>query len=173
MIPFQIRNIYFYSVLSFSVLLCCQSCKDTPSKPFSPQPVTEPPISVQKIPEQQTHSIPSELAKWTTYHSLYTNIKNLENNILDLLNLPTEDLNQLFIDLKKSIPNALNETSILTRLTVLETLTHKLRESYSLELLDTKEFNDTKAKLIQAQTNLIFQINKTLEKKAQQITKPE
>jgi len=171
-IPFQIRNIYFYSVLSFSVLLY-QSCKETPSKPFSSQTVTEPAISVQKTPEQQNHAIPSELAKWSTYHSLYKNIKNLETDILDLLNTPTEDLNQLFVDLKKSIPNALNETSILTRLTVLETLTHKLRESYSLELLDTKEFNETKIELIQAQTNLIFQINKTLEKKAQQITKPE
>jgi hypothetical protein len=61
---------------------------------------------------------------------------------------------------------------ILTRFSVIETLTHKLRESYMLDHLDSKEFTQTKTELIQAQTNLIFQINRTLEKKAQQITKP-
>ena len=177
MVTFQIKKkISFYLIICTCVLFWFQSCNEAPAKSPIPQPLTQTLISLEETIEKKAaisnYAIPPEISEWVTYHPLYIDIKNLETDALDLFNIPTEDLDPLFLDIKKSIPNVLNETSILTRLSVIETLTHKLRESYTLGLLDSKEFTQTKAELIQAQTNLIYQINKTLEKKAQQITKP-
>ena len=177
MITFQIKKyISLYSIVSISVLLGLQSCNKTPNSSDKSQSLVQTPISSGE-PEKNkvailNYSIPPEFSDWPKYHNLYTDIKNLENNALNLFSIPAEDLNQLFLDIKTTIPDILNETSILTRLNVIETLTHKLRESYSLDLLDSKEFAQTKSELLQAQLNLIYQINKTFEKKAQLITKP-
>tara|TARA_B110000967_G_scaffold166246_1_gene174221 strand:+ start:325 stop:885 length:561 start_codon:yes stop_codon:yes gene_type:complete len=175
-IPFQLnKNLFIYSFITFIALLWFQSCNETPTKSSTPQP-TQTLISLEEAIEEKAtitnYAIPPEFSKWDTYHPLYIDIKNLENDALDLFSISTENLDQLFLDIRKSIPNNLNETSILTRFSVIETLTHKLRESYMLDHLDSKKFTQTKTELIQAQTNLIFQINRTLEKKAQQITKP-
>jgi hypothetical protein len=147
-----------------------------PHKVDNPEAPIKSSMSLEEVLENNAtfsnYSIPPEFSDWPKYHNLYIDIKNLENNAFNLLDKPIEDLDQLFLELKKTIPNLLNETSILSRLKVIETLTYKLRESYSFGLTDSKEFTLTKTELLQAQTNLIFQINKTFEKKKQQITKP-
>jgi hypothetical protein len=175
--PFQIKkNISFYSILSISVLLGFQSCNQTPQKGDKPQAPVKSSMPLEEVTENNAafsnYSIPPEFSDWPKYHNLYIYIKNLENNAFSLLNKQIEDLNQLFLEIKKTIPNLLNETSILSRLKVIETLTYKLKESYSLGLMNSKEFTLTKVELLQAQKNLIFQINKTFEKKKQLITKP-
>ena len=165
-----------YSILSIAVLLWVQACKETTAKSSTIPQVNKVPISVEKAPEQKipvsNSSIPKEFSDWPNYPLLDTAIKNLENGDSTFFKQPIEDLNQLFLDIKKSVPKPLNTNSILARVKVTETLVRKLHELYNVDDTDLKEADQTKTNLIESHTNLIFQINKTREKEAQRITKP-
>ena len=78
----------------------------------------------------------------------------------------------MFLDIKKSTPESLKINGILARVKVTETLTRKLNELYSVENTDLKELDQTKHDLIESHNNLIFQITKMNEKKAQLVIKP-
>jgi len=165
-----------YSILSLCTLLWVQGCKETPAKPLALPQVNRVPIPTEKIPEPEipvsNSSVPEEFSDWPNYPLLDTAITNLENGDPIFFKQPIEDINQLFLDIKKSVPNSLKTNSILARVKVTETLARKLHELYSLEDTDLKEAEQTKSNLIKSHTNLIFQINKTREKEAQRITKP-
>lgn len=165
-----------YSILSLCTLLWVQGCKETPAKPLALPQVNRVPIPTEKIPEPEIpvsiSSVPEEFSDWPNYPLLDTAITNLENGDPIFFKQPIEDINQLFLDIKKSVPNSLKTNSILARVKVTETLARKLHELYSLEDTDLKEAEQTKSNLIKSHTNLIFQINKTREKEAQRITKP-
>ena len=60
----------------------------------------------------------------------------------------------------------------MARVKVTETLARKLNELYSVEETDFVETEQTISNLIESHKNLIFQINKTREKEAQRIAKP-
>ena len=78
----------------------------------------------------------------------------------------------MFLDIKKSTPESLKINGILARVKVTETLTRKLNELYSVENTDLKELDQTKHDIIESHNNLIFQITKMNEKKAQLVIKP-
>ncbi len=135
------------------------------------------PIPSEEAPEPEdtpvsNSSVPKEFSDWPNYPLLDTAITNLENGDPIFFKQPIEDINQLFLDIKKSVPKSLKTNSILARVKVTETLARKLHELYSVEDTDLKEAEQTKSNLIKSHTNLIFQINKTREKEAQRITKP-
>ena len=170
------KNIFFYSILSLCSLFWLQGCKETPAKsPTLPQ-VNRVPAPTKEAPKQETsisnNPVRQEFSDWTNYPILDVAIKSLENGDPEFFKQPIEDLSQLFLDIKKSVPKSLKTNSILARVKVTETLARKLHELYSVEDTDLKEADQTKADLIKSHTNLIFQINKTREKEAQRITKP-
>ena len=170
------KNRVLYSILSLCALLLVQGCKETPVKPLALPQVNRVPIPTEKIPEPEipvsNSSVPKEFSDWPNYPLLDTAITNLENGDPIFFKQPIEDINQLFLDIKKSVPKSLKTNSILARVKVTETLARKLHELYSVEDTDLKEAEQTKSNLIKSHTNLIFQINKTREKEAQRITKP-
>ena len=173
----QIRKqLIFYSILSLCTVLCIQSCKKKQAKPFSQPQVNRAPDSIKEVPKQEisisTISVLKEFTDWNHYPILDAAIKNLENGDATFFKQPIEDLNQLFLDIKKSVPKPLKTNSILARVKVTETLARKLNELYSVEDTDFIETEQTISNLIESHTNLIFQINKTREKEAQQIIKP-
>jgi hypothetical protein len=166
----------FYSLLSLNLLLWIQSCKETPYTPPSQPQINVAPIPSEEVSEQKplisNNSVRKEFSEWNSYHTLDTAIKNLENGDSSFFKTPIEDINQLFLGIKKSIPTSLKTNGILARVKVTETLTRKLHELYNVEKTDLKESDQTKIDLIESHNNLIFQINKTREKDAQQILKP-
>ena len=166
----------FYSLLSLNLLLWIQSCKETPYTPPSQPQINVAPIPSEEVSEQKTlisnNSVRKEFSEWNSYYTLDTAIKNLENGDSSFFKTPIEDINQLFLGIKKSIPTSLKTNGILARVKVTETLTRKLHELYNVEKTDLKESDQTKIDLIESHNNLIFQINKTREKDAQQILKP-
>jgi hypothetical protein len=89
------------------------------------------------------------------------------------LDVTEEALKTLFSKLESDIPNTLNTPSILARFKVLETLAYKLRTKYNIDRDNSTEFEPTKESLVEAYSNLIFQISKTLEKESQLISKPK
>ena len=177
MLSFQSkRYTIFYSLLILNLLFWVQSCKETPSTTPSQPQINVAPITSEEVPEQEppisNSSVRKEFSEWNSYHTLDTAIKNLENGDSIFFKTPIQEINQLFLDIKNSIPSSLKTNGILARVKVTETLTRKLHELYNVENTDLKESNQTKIDLIESHNNLIFQINKTREKEAQQILKP-
>jgi len=173
----QIRKqLFFYSILSLCAVLWVQSCKKKQAKPFSQTQVNRALDSIKEVPKQEilisSITAPKEFTDWNHYPILDAAIKNLENGDPSFFKQPNEDLNQLFLNIKKSVPNPLKINSILARVKVTETLARKLNELYSVEETDFVETEQTISNLIESHKNLIFQINKTREKEAQRIAKP-
>lgn len=170
------KNKILYYLLCLCLILWIHACKENSSESPTKPKGNEAAIIEQETPEQESvisnNSQRQEFSEWNNYHSIDTAIKNLENGDSTFFQMPIEDINQMFLDIKKSIPTLLNTNSILARVKVTETLTYKLHELYSVENTDLNELDQTKIALIESHNNLIFQINKMREKDAQQIIKP-
>lgn len=171
------KNRFLYFIISLFLVLWTHSCKETPSKSPSQPRGIEAPIIEEETPEQESEisnrTAREEFSEWRHYPTLDAAIKNLETGDSAFFETPIEDVNQLFLDIKKSIPTSLKINSILARVKVTETLVRKLHELYSVENTDLKELNQTKTDLIESHNNLIFQLNKMREKEAQRIIKPQ
>ena len=169
-------NTILYSLVSLCLILLTLGCKETLSKSDSPQQINNLPVYNDSTPDHNSQSLnntlQNEFSEWPNYLTLNTAIKNLENGNHTFFESPIEDLNQLFLDIKKSTPESLKINGILARVKVTETLTRKLNELYSVENTDLKELDQTKHDLIESHNNLIFQITKMNEKKAQLVIKP-
>ena len=76
-------------------------------------------------------------------------------------------------DLNSKLPEQINSNSIIARIAVLATSSYQLNELYLKNTTNTEVIKRTKLKVLEAFSNLKFQINKTLEKQAQLIEKPE
>lgn len=177
MVSLQSKKItILYYLLSLCMFFCTQACKENSSEsPNQPQ-VNKAPITQKETPDQEStisnSSVRQEFSEWNNYPTLDAAIIKLENGDSTFFKTPIEDITQLFLDIKKSIPTPLKANSILARVKVTETLTLKLHELYSFENTDINELNQTKVDLIESHKNLIFQINKMREKEAQRIIKP-
>ena len=170
------KNIILYSLLSLCMFLWAQSCKEMPVKSPSQPQVNESPTPMDETTKQKPSilntSTSQEFTEWNHYPILDTAIKNLETGDPSFFKQPIEDISQLFLDIKKSVPKSLKTNGILARVKVTETLARKLHELYSVEDTDLIESEQTKVDLIESHSNLKFQINKTREKEAQRIIKP-
>jgi hypothetical protein len=170
------KNIILYSLFSLCLLVWNQSCKETPAKSPSHPQVNKSPLSIEESTKQEflisNTSSRQEFLEWPKFSNLDAAIKNLENSNPTFFQQPIEDISQLFLDIKKSIPKSLKTNGILARVKVSETLARKLHEIYNVEDTDLIESEQTKIDLIESHANLLFQINKTREKEAQRIIKP-
>lgn len=156
-------------------LIGAQSCNEA---------IKKTPISVNKQTASITNTgtaelvdpviikdIDSSLSKWIEFKELKVLITNISNGKNEVLIDSEETLRDLFSALVVKIPETINLSSIIARIRVLETLAYKLNVEYSIKQNNSIEFELTKKSLEKAYSNLIFQINKTLEKKLQFISK--
>ena len=85
--------------------------------------------------------------------------------------METDNYLQEFItELKKTLPKKLNTPSISSRIVVLETNILELESVLSKTQFETKKKVIITNKSIESYYNLIYQINKTIEKELQKIT---
>ena len=77
-----------------------------------------------------------------------------------------------FSDMLNQVPEALNENSVLVRIKVLETAALKLESISSLNSVDKETKLDYIQTVLVAYSNLMYTINKVLEKQSQSIGKP-
>ena len=114
----------------------------------------------------------STTQNWLAFIELNKQIEILKQADLSFFKDDKAILKSTINDLKNEIPEKLNETSIEVRLISLETNLYKLEGSAILNNSKKETLiNDIKDVLL-SHTNLIFQINRTLEKDAQKIQKP-
>ena len=173
MIIYKFNTILFY----LFVLTGLQSCEEASNSSSNPgSALTEISKFKNKPPETKpsiSGDIPSSLLDWSALNDLAKAITDISNGKYQLLEDTEEALKTLFSKLESDIPNTLNTPSILARFKVLETLAYKLRTKYNIDRDNSTEFEPTKESLVEAYSNLIFQISKTLEKESQLISKPK
>jgi hypothetical protein len=79
-------------------------------------------------------------------------------------------LKEFITELKKTLPKKLNSPPITSRIVVLETNILELESILSKTQFETKKKAILTNRSLESYYNLIYQINKTIEKKLQKIT---
>ncbi|MBT8287169.1 MAG: hypothetical protein KJO00_04070 [Bacteroidia bacterium] len=162
-----------------TALLSCQSDKsiENRSAPATLQverKISEKDIEAIKYTEYALSDSAEKLTtSWFKFQELNSQIEILKTGDLSFF---TEDLtfvDEFLTELSSEIPDTLNETSILVRLSALKTSIYKLEGSASLERESKEALLNNLKEVLLSHTNLIFQINKKLEKDAQNITRPQ
>lgn len=126
---------------------------------------------------QYTEYVMSDAAEratkdWAKFQELSLQIELLKKADLSFFKDDKAILQGFINDLKNTIPNNLNQSSIFVRVVALETVIYKLEGTANLHDVKKEDLLSSIEATLIAHTNLIFQINKTLEKEAQKIKKP-
>jgi hypothetical protein len=110
---------------------------------------------------------------WQKFHELSIEIERLKTGDLSFFRDDKAILVGFINDLKNEVPESLNSTAILVRLTVIETVFLKLEGLASLSTAKKEDLLAAIKDVLISHTNLIFQINKKFEKESQKIEKPK
>ncbi|NNL33165.1 MAG: hypothetical protein HKO80_08165 [Flavobacteriaceae bacterium] len=109
---------------------------------------------------------------WQKFQELNLQIELLKKANLSFFKDDKAILLSFINDLKNEIPESLDRPSIVVRMIALETVLYKLEGTANLNDVKKEELLESIKAVLVAHTNLIFQINKTLEKEAQKIKRP-
>lgn len=174
----------FLTIMFFLALVVFNfSCKKTATIETESSAATETKASDIKITAKDIEKLDyteyalSDLAEaktqdWVKFQELVTQIEILKKGELTFFQEDKTLLETFLTDLKKEIPSHLNEASILVRLNVFETTAFKLEGISELSNLDKNTILNYIKDVLVSYTNIIFQINKKLEKDSQKIIKP-
>tara|TARA_B110000967_G_scaffold86238_1_gene88802 strand:+ start:509 stop:1024 length:516 start_codon:yes stop_codon:yes gene_type:complete len=170
------KNKFYY--ITFLLSISLYGCKTE----ISPQetPVNTP---IEQVIETKETSFKNEfilnkatlkeIEKWTGFFEIDKNISNLKTEKPSIFDGPIEDLAAAIKDLNSKLPEQINTNSIVARIAVLATSSYQLNELYQKNTENKDVITQTHLKVLEAFSNLKFQINKTFEKQAQLIEKPE
>lgn len=111
-----------------------------------------------------------ETQDWLKLQELNSQIEILKKADLSFFNNDNELLSTFFKELKAEIPQQLKTNAIEARIIVLETSSFKLEGASKLVKMDKKTLLDYVKSVLVSHSNLILQINKKLEKDAQDIS---
>ena len=108
--------------------------------------------------------------KWSSLPELQSIINGLKSENYTAFMETDNYLKEFIIELKKTLPKKLILPPITSRIVVLETNFLELESVLSKTQLETKRKVIVTDKSIESYYNLIYQINKTIEKELQKIT---
>ncbi len=108
--------------------------------------------------------------KWSSLTELQSIINGLKSENYTAFMETDNYLKEFIIELKKTLPKKLILPPITSRIVVLETNFLELESVLSKTQLETKRKVIVTEKSIESYYNLIYQINKTIEKELQKIT---
>jgi len=128
-------------------------------------------IMASKINSQKLSDEAQNITQnWSSLPGLEKIIEGLISENYSALMETDNYLNEFITELKKTLPKSLNLPSISSRIIVLETNILELKSVLSNAQIETKKKVLMTNKSIESYYNLIYQINKTIEKKLQKIT---
>ncbi len=176
----RIHFVFFYFFL-LAILVINIQCKKTEDTSLITEQET--PTEYTKINSQDikgieyTEYVLSDLAKkevdnWAKFKDLDIEIENLKNGTLSFFKDDKTILQGLITDIKNEVPQSLKGSSIIVRLSVLETAMYKLDETLNLQSSTKEAVLEDIERLLLAYNNCVYQINKVIEKASQNIIKP-
>lgn len=114
----------------------------------------------------------NKTSNWQKFNELSDKIELLKTGDLSFFKDDKAILEGFISDLKSEVPESLNTSAILVRLTVIETVFLKLEGLASLSTAKKEDVISAITDVLVSHSNLIFQINKKFEKESQKIEKP-
>ena len=127
-------------------------------------------ISSKINPQQLSLEAKKITQKWSSLPELQSIINGLKSENYTAFMETDNYLKEFIIELKKTLPKKLILPPITSRIVVLETNFLELESVLSKTQLETKRKVIVTDKSIESYYNLIYQINKTIEKELQKIT---
>ena len=109
---------------------------------------------------------------WLKFQELFEKIELLKKADLSFFTEDKAILRSFIDDLKNEVPEKLDEPSIIVRMIAMETAFYKLEGLAIIPNAKKEDLLDAIGEALMSHTNLIFQINKKLEKDNQRIEKP-
>ena len=127
-------------------------------------------ISAKINPQSLSFEAQNITQKWSSLAELQGIINGLKSENYSAFSETDNYLKEFITELKKTLPKKLDLPSITSRIVVLETNILELETVLSKTQLETKTKVIVTNKSIESYYNLIYQINKTIEKELQKIT---
>ena len=127
-------------------------------------------LSAKINPQSLSFEAQNITQKWSSLPELQSIINGLKSENYTAFMETDNYLKEFITELKKTLPKKLNTTSISSRIVVLETNILELESVLSKTQFETKKKVIITNKSIESYYNLIYQINKTIEKELQKIT---
>ena len=135
--------------------------------------ITESDISkldfIEFVPSQETEKITEN---WLEYIQLQEQVSLIKKGDFSYFIDNKEAIDELFKSIVETIPEELNNSSILARIKTVETKLYKLGSFTNLETTSKKELLSTIKEFLISISNLDLQMNKTIELENQNIEKP-
>ena len=156
------------------LIILLQSCNNSNNVAdnFSENNTLENSINISSKINPQSLSFEAQniTQKWSSLPELQSIINGLKSENYTAFMETDNYLKEFITELKKTLPKKLNIPSITSRIVVLETNILELESVLSKTQLETKRKVIVTDKSIESYYNLIYQINKTIEKELQKIT---
>ena len=159
-----------------AILLSNIQCRNTEDETLATKQETQTEltrITPQDITDiKYTEYVLSDLAQkevdtWTKFKELSVEVENLKNGNLSFFKDDKTILQALIADIKNEIPDSINSSSIIVRLSVLETAMYKFDETINLQSSSKEAIIKDIENLLLAYNNCVYQINKVIERKSQ------
>ena len=153
------------------LLNSCNNSIKIPEK-FSKNNTNENSINISSKIDPQKLSLEAQkiTQKWSSLPELQSIINALKSKNYSSFMETDNYLKEFITELKKTLPKKLNSPPITSRIVVLETNILELESILSKTKFETKKKAILTNRSIESYYNLIYQINKTIEKKLQKIT---
>ncbi len=177
---FKLKLVYL-PLICFSLLALNLQCKksnegnsdELNTSPQESQAITTKDFAQINYPEYALSDLAEAKTKnWLKFQNLGTHIDHLKKGDIYFFKEDKTILKAFITDLKKEVPTSINTSSIIVRLSVIETTAYKLEEVSNIRSISKQSLLESISDVLIAYNNLIFQINKKVEKDSQNIEKP-
>ncbi len=109
---------------------------------------------------------------WEPYFELRNTLNDFKKADFSFFESDEKAVADLTKNLREVIPDTLNTQAILSRITIIESMLYKLKESQTFDSTSKENLSDALKDLFIAYSNLNFQLNKKIEKESQRIERP-
>ncbi|MFK2818526.1 hypothetical protein U0L90_00245 [Flavobacteriaceae sp. LMIT009] len=171
-----------FSILAVILILLNTHCKKNNSEEINEDTasevqnavITEKDISNLNITEfalsDQSETITES---WNKFKTLLSHMEDLKTGSFSFFKDDKALLQSFLTDLKVEIPEKLNKPSVLVRISAFETVLYKFDEAANIQNSDKETLLGNIKDILLSFNNLIYQINKEIERDSQKIIKPQ
>lgn len=168
----------------FKIVLCCVflvACqqKNTSKTTASPTDATNSKKFTDNELKQLAHtefalddSVTPLIESWKSYFTLETLTNDIKIPDFSFFEANEEAVSELILDLNEDLPKVFMTQSIRSRITIIENMLYKLDEIIQYDPSNKAETLTAVKAVLEAFSNLNFQLNKKIEKDAQKIERP-
>lgn len=168
-------------VIFFIMICAIYSCADKKSEPSKMDLLSQDTLKISKADIEKLNftefvldpSSDKKLAGWLKYRELEDRINELKNADLSFFKGDKKIVETLIEEFISTVPSNIDEESIQARILIVETMYLKFNNKVNLTTSSKSDIQKSITDLLEAFTNLNYQINKKFERDSQNVIKPQ